>query len=479
MKVRFAPSPTGFLHIGNARTAIINYILAKKHDAGYVLRVEDTDRERSTLESEKSIMADLKWLGIEWTEGPDIGGESGPYRQSERFDIYREYTEKLLAEGKAYYCYCTKEELEASRKDEEGNVVSYTYNGHCRDLTDDQRAAYEKEGRKPTVRFRVPDNETVTVKDFLKGERDFNTDHIGGDFIIVRSDGIPIYNYIVSIDDTLMGVTHVIRGEDHFSNTPKQILIARALGMPEPSYAHQPLIMGEDRKKLSKRHGITSVDLYRKEGYLPEALVNYLSLLGWATESGDEILSLDELVSQFSLEKLGNSAAIFDFKKLRWMNGQYINNYDLTRLTDLMIPYISDAGFDPSSFEREALEKIIDLVRGSCEVLEDIKNFIGIFLSAVPEPDEAADNRLKSEAAPEIINAAAEILETDLTESDFAEKFVDLLNEKTEAKGKPFFMTVRAMVTMKQKGPDIKLALPLIGFDNLKKRVALCRERYC
>ncbi len=479
MKVRFAPSPTGFLHIGNARTAVVNYIMAKKHGAGYVLRIEDTDRERSTLESEESILKDLKWLGIEWSEGPDIGGDSGPYRQSERFDIYQKYTDKLLAEGKAYRCYCTKEELEESRKDEEGKVVSYTYNGHCRNLSEEEKKQFEEEGRKSTVRFLVPDNETVVVRDHLKGDREFNTDNIGGDFIIVRSDGVPIYNYIVSIDDTLMGVSHVIRGEDHFSNTPKQILIARALGLPESEYAHQPLIMGEDKKKLSKRHGITSVDLYKKEGYLPEALVNYLALLGWATDSGEEILTLDELVEEFDLDKLGNSSAIFDFKKLRWMNGQYINRYDISKLTDLFIPYIEEAGYDTSAVDRQKLEAIIELLRGSCEILSDISDLISIFLEEVPEPDETADNRLKSEAAPEIINAAMELFENDLTKANFAEKFIDALNEKTTAKGKPFFMTSRAMVTMKQKGPDIKLALPLIGYETVKKRIQFCRDRYC
>jgi len=479
MKVRFAPSPTGFLHIGNARTAVVNHIMARKHGAGYVLRIEDTDRERSTLESEASIIDDLKWLGIEWTEGPDTGGDAGPYRQSERFEIYKKYTEQLLADGTAYPCYCTKEELEASRKDDQGNVVSYTYNGRCRNLSDEEKEIFEKEGRAFTIRFHVPENETVVVKDHLKGDREFKSENIGGDFIIVRSDGVPIYNYIVSIDDTLMGITHVIRGEDHLSNTPKQILVARALGFPEPEYAHQPLIMGEDKKKLSKRHGITSVNLYREEGYLPEALVNYLSLLGWATDSGEEILTEEELVKEFDLNKLGSSAAIFDFKKLRWMNSQYINKYDIAKLTDLFLPYIKEAGYDADAVDRSKLEAIVELIRGSCEVLSDIKNFIGIFLDEVPEPDETTDNRLKSEAAPEIINAAAELFASELTEDNFAEKFIDALNEKTEAKGKPFFMTARALVTMKQKGPDIKLALPLIGFDKVKKRIEFCKNRYC
>ena len=479
MKVRFAPSPTGFLHIGNARTAVLNHLLAKKYNAHLVLRIEDTDMERSSRESELSIMDDLKWLGIEWHEGPDKGGDNGPYRQSERFDIYERYTQKLLDEGNAYHCYCTRDELEAMRKDAEGNVTSFAYNGHCRNLTQEQKDAYEKEGRKPTVRFRVPEDEKVVVKDHLKGDIEFNSDHIGGDFIIVRSDGTPIYNYIVTIDDTLMGITHVIRGEDHLSNTPKQVLVARALGMEEPEYAHQPLILGEDRSKLSKRHGITSVDLYRKEGYLPEALVNYLAMLGWATDSGKEILTEEELLEQFDLKGLGKSAAIFDFQKLKWVNGQYINQYEIASLTDLLIPYIKDAGYDTDKVDRSHLEAIVELLRGNCEVLSDIKALIGMFLEDVPAPDEAADAILKEDYGQEIIACAHSLLGSEITEENFTTDLVAKIKEGSSQKGKKLFMPIRALVTGRQKGPDIDKALPLIGFENCKKRIEACYTTYC
>ena len=282
MRLRFAPSPTGYLHIGNARTAVVNYVIARKFNAAYVLRIEDTDMERSSAESERSILEDLSWLGIRWDEGPGAGGEYGPYRQSERFDIYRDYTRRLLENGSAYHCYCSPEELEAMRREAQAAGRPFVYPGRCRNLSEAEKKRLESEGRSPTVRFHVPEGRSIEVDDLIKGRVLFGSENIGGDFIIVRSDGVPMYNYIVIIDDALMKISHVIRGEDHLTNTPKQIMIARALDLPVPQYAHLALVLGPDRSKLSKRHGITSVKMYRREGYLPEALVNYLSMLGWA-----------------------------------------------------------------------------------------------------------------------------------------------------------------------------------------------------
>src|SRR3990172_10320473 len=386
MRVRFAPSPTGFLHVGNARTAIINYLIAKKNNAIMILRIEDTDRERSSTESEQSIMRDLAWLGIKWDEGPDRDGGYGPYRQSERLDIYRTYTDRLLSEKKAYYCYCTREELEEMKKAPDQGAESYIYSGKCRSLTEKQREDFEREGRKPTVRFRVPDNISLTVQDGIKGAVQFNTSNIGGDFIIVGSDGIPVFNYIVIIDDALMNISLVIRGDDHLSNTPKQLLVARALGLPEPEYAHLPLIMGPDRSKLSKRHGMTSVEMYRTQGYLPEALMNYMAMLGWASESGDEILPIDEIIREIDLKKLSKNAPLFDFQKLKWMNGMYIRDYPLDSITDLFIPHIIQSGYSISSLDRKLLTDIVSVLRRSFDILSDIGRLIGIFLDEVCEP---------------------------------------------------------------------------------------------
>ncbi len=475
MRVRFAPSPTGFLHIGNARTAVINHLVAQKENADLIIRIEDTDKERSTKESEISIMEDLKWMGIKWTESPEMGGDYGPYRQTERFDIYKEYTDKLIANGGAFRCFCTREDVEADKEDAVKNNKPFM--DRCRNLSTEEQEKLVSQGKEFTVKFKVPEGETISFNDLIKGDISFKSEHIGGDFIIVRSDGFPVYNYIVIIDDTLMKITHVIRGEDHLSNTPKQILIARALGLPEPQYAHMPLLIGDDKKKLSKRHGITSVDLYKKEGYLPEALVNYLGLLGWATESGEEIMTQERLIELFSISNIGKSAAVFDFRKLRWMNGQYIKNYDLKEITDMFIPYLEDGGFDLSGTDRERIESIISLVRGNCEVLSDIVNYMGIFLYEINEPDEKTESLLKEDYSGDIIKIASELIGC-LSESDFIEKLIPGIKEKTEHKGKKLFHPLRALFTGALSGPELDLALPLIGYDKTKKRIEYCREKY-
>ena len=380
MRLRFAPSPTGFLHIGNLRTAICNYLIAKKYNAQLVLRIEDTDMERSSKKSEESIIYDLKWTGIEWDEGPDIGGDYGPYRQSERFEIYKEYTEKLIQNGHAYYCYCNQDELDEMRSKGISENKGFVYPGKCKNLSEKEIIKFKDEGRKPSVRFSVPQEETITINDLVKGRVRFDSDNIGGDFIIVRPDGVPVYNYIVVIDDALMKITHVIRGEDHLSNTPKQMLIARALNLPAPQYAHHGLMLGQDRSKLSKRHGITSVEMYREEGYLPQALINYLAMLGWASESGEEIMPLDEIVKQIDIDNLAKTPAIFDFQKLKWMNGNYIRDYPVNELTKLLMPYIQEAGYNLDGKETVWLENVATLLRGNCEVLSDIGGLIGIFV---------------------------------------------------------------------------------------------------
>jgi glutamyl-tRNA synthetase len=479
MRVRFAPSPTGFLHIGNARTAIINYLVSRRFGADFVLRIEDTDLERSSKESEASIFHDLAWLGLSWTEGPDKPKDCGPYRQSERFDIYARYTEKLLAEGKAYHCYCSQEELDAQRAVCEAKGESFVYPGTCRHLTEDQRRQKESEGRKPTVRLHVPEGESIDVDDAIKGPVHFDSRNIGGDFIIVRSDGIPIFNYIVIIDDALMKITHVIRGEDHLPNTPKQIMVARALGLPVPKFAHLPLVLGDDRKKLSKRHGITSVDNYRAEGYLPEALVNYIAMMGWSAGSGDEIMPAEKIAEQIDLSLLGKSAAVFDFTKLRWVNAHYIRSYDLAKITDLFIPYLQKEGYDTSAMDREKLEKIIALVRGSCELLSDIGKVSRIFLEEVPAPDAEADELLKTEEGKKAAAAAFELMGTEITAENFASDLINKIKEKTGLKGKNLFHPCRALLTSSLAGPDLAEAMKVLGFEVCVKRVKAVHERYC
>jgi glutamyl-tRNA synthetase len=475
MRVRFAPSPTGYLHIGNARTAVVNHLIAKKTGADFIIRIEDTDKERSTYESEVSILDDLRWLGIEWNEGPDKDKGNGPYRQSERDQIYREYTKKLLNSGHAFKCFCTNEQVEEDKKDAQAQNKPFL--DRCRNLSLDEQEELCAGGEFP-VKFKVPEGETIIFEDKIKEKVTFNSSNIGGDFIIVRSDGGPVYNYIVSIDDALMKITHVIRGEDHLSNTPKQILIAKALNLPIPEYAHLPLILGSDKKKLSKRHGITSVDIYRQEGYLPEALMNYLGLLGWSTESGEEILDFDKMASMFDISNIGKSAAVFDFQKLKWMNGSYMKKYSLSEITGIFTPYLEKAGFNVNAISRDKLENIISIIRNSCEILSDVVKPASIFFNEINIPDEEADSLLNEDYSKDIIKIAAEIIPS-LNEETVLTGLISGIKEKTEHKGKKLFHPIRAMITGTLSGPELDLAIPVIGYNNLKKRIEYCKAKYC
>ena len=361
VRVRFAPSPTGPFHIGGARSALFNYLLARKTGGKLILRIEDTDRERSTPESEENIKAALKWLGMDWDEGVDVGGPNGPYHQMERLDIYKKYTDKLLAEGKAYYCYCTDEELEEERQNliKEGKMPRYM--GKCRHLTEEQIAQFKAEGRKPTVRFRVPADQQILVRDMVRGDVVFDSNNIG-DFVIVKSDGIPTYNYAVVIDDALMHITHVIRAEEHLSNTPRQCLVYDALGFKQPTFGHISLILGKDHTKMSKRHGATSVDQYRQLGYLPEAINNFLALLGWAPNSEQEIFSMDELIHEFSMDRVAKNPAVFDIDKLNWINQHYMRQLDAEAFFEAAKPHMIAAGYMTGEEEGEKLASMMNSI---------------------------------------------------------------------------------------------------------------------
>src|SRR5919197_2700492 len=343
MRVRFAPSPTGQLHVGNARTALFNWLLAHGKDGIFILRIEDTDVERSTRESEAGILEDLRWLGLEWDEGPDIGGAHGPYRQSERLHLYTSYANELVGGGHAYYCFCSPQKLESDRKADLAAGRPPRYHGTCRSLAPNDVHARLEAGEKPVIRFKVPERVEVTFQDLVRGDVTFNTEVIG-DPVLVRSDGRPAYNFAVVVDDALMEVTHVIRGEDHISNTPRQVLLYRALGFEAPQFAHLSLVLGPDHTPLSKRHGATSVAEFRSKGYLPEALVNYLALIGWSPGGGDELLPIDELARRFSIDAVGHSAGVFDDEKLAWVNRHYLKIADPLRLAELSLPYFRAAG---------------------------------------------------------------------------------------------------------------------------------------
>ncbi len=472
IRVRFAPSPTGKLHIGNARTAMFNYLLAKKFNGKFILRIEDTDFERSTKESEKSILEDLRWLGLQWDEGPDVGGDFGPYRQSERFDIYKKYTDKLLAEGKAYKCFCTPEEIEEMRQECIKNGKQPKYNGKCRNLSGDEIEKLEQEGKKFSIRFKVDDGINVIVDDLIRGKVEFNSSNIGGDFIIVRSDGVPVYNYIVVIDDYLMKITHVVRGDDHLSNTPKQILVAKALNIPLPKYAHHALILGPDRAKLSKRHGITSVSNYREEGYLSDALFNYLSLLGWSSETGEEILSKEQLIQEIDLSRVGKSAAVFDFKKLKWINSLYIRKLNNEQLLDYLIPFIEKEGYNIDKCNKEWLKLFAETIKGNLEILSDVKLWLPLFFNEFIEYDEDCKEIIEKDLTDSLIESFRKNIEN--IDEINAETYVTIMKavmKETGVKGKKLFMPVRVLVTGKTKGPDLDKTLILIGKDKILKRI--------
>ncbi|MFY9204018.1 MAG: glutamate--tRNA ligase, partial [Limnochordia bacterium] len=337
VRVRFAPSPTGYLHVGGARTALFNYLYAKHHHGVFVLRIEDTDLARSTEASTRAILDSMAYLGLDWDEGPEKGGDYGPYFQSQRLELYKEYAEKLLSMGRAYECYCTPEELDQIRQEAAAQGRDPKYDGRCRNLTDTQRREFVRQGRKPVIRFKADFEGTTLVDDLIRGQVIFDNNQLD-DFVIIKSDGMPTYNFAVVIDDALMRITHVIRGEDHLSNTPKQIQIYQALGFAVPQFAHIPMILGPDRTRLSKRHGATSVGQFQEEGYLAEAMVNYLALLGWAYDDSQTIFSKTELIEKFSLSKVSKNPAVFDLAKLQWMNGVYIRELSLDELYQRTLP---------------------------------------------------------------------------------------------------------------------------------------------
>lgn len=474
IRLRFAPSPTGLLHVGNARTAIFNYLYAKKCGGKFILRLEDTDFERSSAESENTILDDLRWLGLSWDEGPDVGGEYGPYRQSERLDIYRDYAGGLLDSGSAYHCYCTSEELEEQRRELLAQKKPPRYMGKCRDLSPDEKAVLEAQGEKPTVRFRVKEDETVSVADKIRGEVKFDTNLIG-DFVLVRSDGVAAYNFAVVVDDALMEISHVIRGEDHLSNTPRQILLGSALGFSTPQFAHLPMIHGPDHTRLSKRHGATSVSAFRHDGYLPDALVNYLALLGWSPGDDREILSMEEMISNFSLDQVAKSAAVFDRAKLTWMNGNYIRAKDTEEVVEGCLHYLREAGYLSENLavkDGKRISMIIATVQDSLETLSDIKEQASIFFQKAALDDEAQDV-MEDESAKIVIDAFGEKL-AGIDNAD-REAFMSILNqvkEETGVKGKKLFMPVRVALTGQIHGPDLAAIFEILGKDEALIRLS-------
>jgi nondiscriminating glutamyl-tRNA synthetase len=469
-RVRFAPSPTGELHVGNARTALFNWMFARHHGGTFVLRIEDTDESRSALSYQVNLLNDLAWLGLDWDEGPQKDGAFGPYKQSERLDIYASHLQKFVAAELVYPCYCTEEELEEERLALILSKRMPRYMGKCRNLTPEQRKEKEAAGRKPSFRFKVPD-ETIEFTDLIRGAIKFEGAAIG-DFIIVRSNGMPAYNFAVVIDDHLMGITHVIRGEDHLSNTALQIMLYKAFGFVPPTFAHHCLILGKDRAKLSKRHGSVSVGEFRRQGILPEALLNYLGLLGSSFTDGREILTREEMITGFALERASKSGAIFDEEKLHWLNAIYIRNYATEDLIKKLNPFLEQAGYKIDDIDRAWVSQVIDLVKNDLTTLAEIGSHIDIFFDGKYTITADAKQILEKDSAVSVVKSFGEYLKT--TTGNPQEIYLAAIKytkEKTGVKGKDLFMPIRAALTGKVHGPELDKVFAILGKDTFLKRM--------
>lgn len=475
VRVRFAPSPTGPFHIGGARSALFNYLVAKHNHGKFVVRIEDTDRKRSTSESEENIKEALKWLGITWDEGIDIGGPDGPYRQTERLGIYQKYTEKLLAEGKAYYCFCTPEELEAEKQAQLAKGETPVYSGKCADLPKETVEQYLKEGRPHVIRIKTPKNETIELDDLVRGHVSFDSNNVG-DFVIVKSDGIPVYNYCVVLDDALMHITHVIRAEEHLSNTPRQLVIYKALGFEAPKFAHVSLILGADKKKMSKRHGATSVQQYRDMGYLPDALVNFLALLGWTPEGDQEIFSRDELIEQFTLDRVAKNPAVFDIEKLNWINFHYMKQLDEDQLYAVCLPHLQKAGYaseNPDEKEASWLKAVCAAMREHVQYGAQIVDAAKVFFTDdyAPENEETAAV-LQEETAPSVLRMFRdELAALDDVTPDTVQPLFKKIQKGLKVKGKFVYMPIRVAITGVMHGPDLNVIVALMGRDKVLARL--------
>lgn len=490
MRVRFAPSPTGLLHVGNARTALFNWLLARGQGGTFIVRIEDTDVERSTRESEQTILDDLRWLGLQWDEGVEVGGDYGPYRQSERLHLYREHAGQLVAENAAYYCFCSAEKLEADRQAQLAAGLPPKYSGTCRTLPVAETARRRSAGEPAVIRLRVPQDRAVTFDDLVRGEVTFHTSVIG-DPILVRSDAVPAYNFAVVVDDALMAVTHVIRGEDHISNTPRQVLLYEAFGWTAPQFAHLSLVLGPDHAPLSKRHGATSVAEFRSRGYLPEALFNYLALIGSkhggskqavgrnfsSAEEGskpkgsdEEIATPLEMARRFRLEDVSHSAGVFDEDKLAWVNRHYLKSLPADRLVAEALPFLRERGQVRGSLdaaEREWLELVVPAAAASVDRLAQIPDRLWAIFSfdaSATLADAELGRELAQPGNRSVIDALADVLQTlpRLADREGFRAAAARVKDATGQKGRALFHPIRVALTGAAEGPELDFIVPAI-----------------
>ncbi|MFT8872750.1 MAG: glutamate--tRNA ligase [Sporolactobacillus sp.] len=479
VRVRYAPSPTGFLHIGNARTAIFNYLFARHAGGKFIIRIEDTDLKRNVEGGEESQLHFLKWLGLDWDESVDVGGGYGPYRQMERLDIYRTYWQQLLDQGLAYKCYCTPEELKAERDAQMAHGETPGYSGKCRHLTAEQVAAYEAEGRRPTIRFRIPDNEIIEFTDIVKGHVAFHSSDIS-DFVIVKQNGVPTYNFAVVIDDHLMRISHVLRGEEHISNTPKQMLLFRAFDWQVPTYGHMTLIVNEQHKKLSKRDNsiVQFIEQYQKMGFLPAALFNFITLLGWSPKGEEEIFSRKAFVELFDVDRLSKSPAMFDKNKLEWMNGQYISKLPEDQYVEFTVPYLVDAGrlpVDMTPQQREWARRVVLLYQEQLHYGAQIVDLSQMFFdSSVEKATFTKDEEkiLDGDEADHVLSIfREELVKLDSWTAEQIAPVIKTVQKATGQRGWKLYMPMRVIATGSQHGPELPAALELLGRNLVIKRL--------
>lgn len=472
IRVRYAPSPTGHLHIGNARTALFNYLYARHNDGDFIIRTEDTDLKRNIQDGEKSQLENLRWLGIDWDESPINPGEYGPYRQSERLEIYQPLIEQLLAEDKAYKCYMTEEELEAEREAQQARGEAPHYGGQHAHLSEEEIAAFEAEGRKSVVRFRVPKDETYAFDDLVKGPIKFESKSVSGDWVIQKKDGYPTYNFAVVVDDHFMDISHVLRGDDHIANTPKQMMIYEAFGWEKPEFGHMTLITNsETNKKLSKRDAniLQFIEQYRNLGYLPDAMFNFITLLGWSPKGEDEIFDRETLIEIFDVNRLSTSPAAFDAKKLEWINNTYMKAASLDKVVELALPHLQKAGKvseNPNEDELAWARKLIALYHDEMSYGGQIIELSQLFFNDELVLDDTAKEEVSEETAMIVISSMKEKLKTLESSQVSAENIKPLIKsiqKETGIKGRKLFMPIRIAVSGQMHGPELGDVIEVLG----------------
>ncbi|CBH22363.1 glutamyl-tRNA synthetase [Acetoanaerobium sticklandii] len=483
VRVRFAPSPTGFVHIGSLRTALYNFLYARKMQGNYVLRVEDTDRTRLVEGAVEGMLSAMNWAGVNHDEGVMLSddnkvvqnGDCGPYIQSERLDIYKEHIKTLIDKGDAYYCFCSRSRLDRIREQQKNEGLDPKYDGHCRELSQEEIQDKLDKGEDYVIRMKLPENKSITFNDIVRGKVSIHTSDMD-DQVLIKADGFPTYHFAVVVDDHMMDITHVIRGEEWLTSTPKHVLLYQMFGWKAPTFVHLPNILNADRKKLSKRQGDVAVEDFRNKGYLPEALVNYIALVGWSPEDNKEIFSMPELIEAFSLERVSKSGGVFDTAKLNWVNSHYIKEADTQRLVDLASKFVIKEklmGEQEVKANNEWLLLAMDTVKDRLDYLaqfpEEIKSFLN---SAMPELEDEAKEFMKLEHMMELADELeAKITAADKITPDFVSAMFKEIQKEKGIKGKNLFMGTRVIITGQNHGPDIPMVLSLLGKEKALSRI--------